>query len=100
VLHVDEIVTTRMHSVGEVLLTPRTSSSVSRAGLKLQREEKLTYVVSNVSSVDGSVTGRIHFAEKPENAYLQKIINGTSATAVTWDIQGLPPYATFELHVR
>jgi hypothetical protein len=100
VLHVDEIVATRMRSVGEVLLTPRTSSSVSRAGLKLQREEKLTYVVSNVSSVDGSVTGRIHFAEKPENVYLQKLINGTSATAVTWDIQGLPPYATLELHVR
>ena len=99
-LHVDDIVTTRMHSVGEVLLTPRTSSSVSRAGLKLQREEELMRVVSNVSSVDGSVTGRIHFAEKPENAYLQKIISGTSATAVTWDIQGLTPHATFELHVR
>ena len=99
-VHVDDNVT-RMHSMGDVLLTPRTSSSVSRAGLKLQRGGgRLTRVVSNVSSVDGSVTGRIHFAEKPENAYLQKIINGTSATAVTWDIQGLPPYATVELHVR
>jgi len=91
-----------MHSVGEVLLTPRTSSSVSRAGFHPEwpKDWEANDIVSNVSSVDGSVTGRIHFAEKPENAYLQKIINGTSATAVTWDVKGLPPYATFELHVR
>jgi hypothetical protein len=50
--------------------------------------------------MDGTIKARIHFAEKPENEYLQKLIDGCRAAAVTWDIQGLTPNATFEIQIR
>lgn len=55
--------------------------------------------VSNVRNADGSVKARFHFAEKPDNPYLQKLIDGTQATAVTWEVQGLKPNATFEVKI-
>ena len=60
----------------------------------------LTATVSNVRNADNSIRARIHFTERPENAYLQKLLDGVTATAVTWEIHGLEPYATFELQVR
>jgi hypothetical protein len=55
--------------------------------------------VSNVRNADGSVRARIHFAEKPDNAYLQKLIGETPSTAVTWEVRGLKPHAAFELQL-
>lgn len=51
-------------------------------------------------NADASIQARIYFAEEPENEYLQKLIDGTPATAVTWDVRGLNPHAGFELQVR
>ena len=51
-------------------------------------------------NADASINARISFAENPENPYLQKLIDGVPATAVTWDIRGLKPNGMFEMRVR
>jgi len=56
--------------------------------------------VTNVRNRDASVRARIHFAEDPENPYLQELIGDTSATAVTWDIQGLTPHGLVKLNLQ
>jgi hypothetical protein len=62
--------------------------------------EKTTLIaVTNVRNADVSVRGRIYFAEDPENAYLQDLIDGVQATAVTWDIQGLTPHGLVRLEL-
>ena len=56
--------------------------------------------VTNVRNADASVRARIHFAEDPENPYLQELIGDTAGTAVTWDIQGLTPHGQVTLDIR
>lgn len=55
--------------------------------------------MSNMRNSDGAIRARIHFTEEPENAYIQRLMDGTVGTAITWDVQGLQPHAIFELHV-
>lgn len=50
--------------------------------------------------MDSSIRARIHFAEHPINPYIQKLIGKERATAVTWYVQGIRPYGSFELQVR
>jgi len=79
--------------------TPPTTSSVRNAGICPHRKDKLI-AVTKVRNADATIHGRIHFAEDPENPYLQDLINGTKATAVTWDIQGLTPHGLVKLELQ
>lgn len=79
--------------------TPLTTSIVRKAGIRPHSRDKLI-AVTTVRNADASVRARIHFAEDPENPYLQDLINGTQATAVTWDIQGLTPHGLVKLHLQ
>jgi len=89
-----------MASQGPVQLhTPLTTSNVGKASICPQRKDKLI-AVTQVRNADATVRGRIHFAEDPENPYLQDLIKGTKATAVTWDIQGLTPHGLVKLELQ
>jgi hypothetical protein len=79
-------------------LIPQSTSTVSKAGTS-SSVSVANKTVSNVRNADGSVRARIHFAEKPDNPHLQKLIGETPSTAVTWDVQGLTPDAAFELQL-
>lgn len=56
--------------------------------------------VTNVRNADASLRARIHFAEDPENPYLQELIGKSPCTAVTWDIQGLTPNGRYKLEFQ